>query len=263
MSTCFAVSRDGSRVAYEVCGHGPAVLLLHGGGGSRREWFAAGYAARLEHEFTVIAIDLRGHGESSLPTATFYYTIEKQLEDILAVADACRAEHFSLWGMSYGGKVGRYLAARSGRVDACVLMGTPLGPGVTGRLRQQAVDFCAHWPPLLAAQRDGSLDAGSLSCGDQELLRSQNLPVMLGWVRAMLDWPAIAPGDFRCPTLWLVGGQDADALASVREYESELGGTQLRLEILAGLDHDQLFDQIDRVFPILQAFTRQALGGGA
>jgi pimeloyl-ACP methyl ester carboxylesterase len=83
-----------------------------------------------------------------------------------------------------------------------------------------------------------------------------NVPAMLGWVRAMLDWPSVTPADFRCPTLWLVGSEDPDAMASIREYANDLLGSQVRLEIVDGLDHNQVFDEIDRAFPLMQAFTR-------
>ena len=66
MTTLFATSPDSTRLAFDVTGDGPPLLLLHGGGGSRLEWHAAGYVDRLREEFTVISMDLRGHGESSV-----------------------------------------------------------------------------------------------------------------------------------------------------------------------------------------------------
>lgn len=105
----FATSLDGTQIAYDCSGEGPAVILLHGGGGSRQEWQSAGYVQRLKDDFTVIALDLRGHGESGAPSNPDDYVIDKMLQDILAVADACGAARFALWGMSFGGKVGRYL----------------------------------------------------------------------------------------------------------------------------------------------------------
>jgi hypothetical protein len=81
------------------------------------------------------------------------------------------------------------------------LMGTLLGLGVSGELRQDAKDVCAHWLPIVQAQRDGTLDLDSVSQGDQDFLCHFNVPVMLAWVRAMIDWPAIEPADFRCPIL--------------------------------------------------------------
>jgi pimeloyl-ACP methyl ester carboxylesterase len=204
-------------------------------------------------------MDLRGHGESDRPTAPSAYTPKKMGQDILAVADACGVQRFIMWGMSYGGKVGRYLAVHSERVSRLILMGTPLGPGVSGERRQQALDFCAHWPPIVKAQQAGTLDLDALTQDDRDVLRRLHVPSMLGWVRAMLDWPAVEPADFRCPTLWLVGSQDRHAMDSLREYESALPGSQVRVHIAEGLDHDQAFDEIDRVFPTMLAFTQSAM----
>ena len=256
MNTLFANSPDGIRVAYDRSGTGPAIMLVHGGGGMRREWHEAGYVSRLRDNFTGITVDLRGHGESGLPTNPADYTTDKMGQDFLAVADACGVERFSIWGMSFGGKVSRYLAVKSDRVTKLIMMGTPLGLGTSGELRQMAIDFCAHWPPIMQAQRDGTLDLDSLSQEDQETLGQFNVPVMLGWVRAMLDWPAIEPDDFRCPTLWLVGSEDQHAVSTLKEYEKSIKGSKLRVHMVEGLDHNQVFDEIDRVFPEMLAFTK-------
>ena len=256
MSTSFTNAPDGTRVAYDRGGSGPAIVLLHGGGGSRQEWYEAGYVARLTEDFTTITVDLRGHGESGLPTDPAAYTTDKLGEDILAAVDACGVERFTLWGMSYGGKVGRYLAVQSARVAKFIMMSTPLGLGVAGERRQEAIDFCDHWAPIMGAQREGTLDLDTLSKDDQAFLHHFNVPAMLGWVRAMLDWPAVEPADFRCPTLWLVGSEDPHALRSFKEYEASLAGSRLQVQILQGFDHMQVFDEVDSVFPIMKAFTQ-------
>jgi len=256
MSTQFTNSPNGTRIAYDRNSAGPAIVLLHGGGGSRREWREAGYVSRLQQRFTVIAMDLRGHGESGLPEDPADYAIDKLCQDILTVADTCGVERFSLWGMSYGGKVGRYLAVQSERVSSCILIGTPLGPGVSGQPRQDALDFCAHWTPIVQARRAGTLDLTSLSANDQELLQRLNVPAMLGWVRAMLDWPAAVPTDFRCPTLWLIGSEDRHARDSLQAYEQSLKASKMQVRVVEGLDHEQTFDEIDRVFPVMLTFIQ-------
>jgi pimeloyl-ACP methyl ester carboxylesterase len=231
-------------------------VLLHGGGGTRQEWREAGYVGRLRDEFTLITMDLRGHGESGLPTDPADYTPDKMGQDVLAVADACGVERFDMWGISYGGKVSRYLAVQSERVAKFIMMGTPLGLGVSGQRRQEAIDFCGHWPSIVQAQRDGTLDLDSLSQHDRDMLHRFHIPVMLAWVRAMLDWPAIEPADFGCPTLWVVGSEDRHAMASLREYEEALKGSRVRVHVVEALDHEQAFDEIDVVLPTMLAFSR-------
>jgi pimeloyl-ACP methyl ester carboxylesterase/GNAT superfamily N-acetyltransferase len=258
MNTLYASSPDGARVAYDRSGAGSAIVLLHGGGGTRQEWHEAGYVRRLRDRYTVIAVDLRGHGESSLRTDPADYSTDKLGQDILAVADACGVDRFAMWGVSYGGKIGRYLAAQSERVVKFVMIGTPLGPGVSGERRRQAVDFFAHWPPIVHAQGAGTLDLDALSPDDRDFLRRFNVPVMLAWVRAMMDWPAIEPADFRCPTLWVVGSEDRYAMASLSEYKDSLQGSRLQVHIVQGLDHERAFDEIDRVFPTMLAFTKSS-----
>jgi pimeloyl-ACP methyl ester carboxylesterase len=254
----FVPSPDGTQIAYDQSGTGPALILLHGGGVTRQDWHDTGYVQRLQEGFTVATMDLRGHGESGRPTDPSSYTPEKMGQDILAVADACGIEHFALWGMSYGGKVGRYLAVWSERVSALILMGTPLGPGVSGERRQQALDFLAHWPPIVQAQQAGTLDPSTLSESDRDLLRRLRVPSMLGWVRAMLDWPAVEPAHFCCPTLWLIGSEDPHAMDSLRQYRQALRGSKVQVHLADGLDHDQVFDEIDEVFPTMLAFTQAA-----
>jgi pimeloyl-ACP methyl ester carboxylesterase len=256
MDTLFTTSQDGKRVAYDVSGKGPAIILLHGGGSSRREWNEAGYVARLSDQFTVITLDLRGHGESSKPTDPADYTTDKMGEDILAVADERGVKCFTIWGMSFGGNVGRYLAVRSERVVKIILMGSPMGLGVSGELRQLAIELCAHWPPILQALDEGSLDIQALSKEDQDFMRHFNVVAMLGWVFAMLDWPAVDPSDIPCPALWLIGSQDKHSMERVREYNESLDETKVQLRILEGLDHEQVFSEIDRVLPIMLEFTK-------
>ena len=50
MDTRFATSPDGTRIAYDGTGTGPAIVLLHGGGGTRHDWHEAGYVERLRDD---------------------------------------------------------------------------------------------------------------------------------------------------------------------------------------------------------------------
>lgn len=120
------------------------LILLHGGGSRRQEWRDAGYVERLQDNFTVVAIDLRGHGESDQPIEPADYAIDKMVQDVLAVADACGSDRFTIWGFSFGSRVGRYIASRSERVARIVLMGATLGVGLSDEFRREIADFSAR-----------------------------------------------------------------------------------------------------------------------
>ena len=38
MSTQFVMTSDGVQIAYDIVGHGPDLMLLHGAGKSRLDW---------------------------------------------------------------------------------------------------------------------------------------------------------------------------------------------------------------------------------
>jgi pimeloyl-ACP methyl ester carboxylesterase len=89
-------SKDGTRIAYDKLGSGPAVILVCGGSVDRTS--NAGLAALLADHFTVYNYDRRGRGDSgdSAP-----YAVEREIEDIEAVAEAAGGSAF-LYGTSSG-----------------------------------------------------------------------------------------------------------------------------------------------------------------
>lgn len=255
MATAFATSNDGTRITYDRCGQGPAIIMLHGGWRTRQDWHEYGYIEQLQAQFTLIPVDIRGNGESDKPTDVSAYTIAKHCEDILAVADACDIQHFALWGYSYGGNIGRFLAAQSDRVTKFIMMGIPFGLAASGGFREFIENYCAHWAPIIAAQRNGTLDLATLSNDDQQDLQEVDIPVTLAWLGAMLDWGAIEPADLRCPTQWLVGAENEFAMANVNAYTAQLSGSSVQLAIVEGLDHSAELTEIDKVLPVMTAFT--------
>lgn len=103
---------DGTPIAYDVSGEGPAVLLLHGSALSRAVWRGLGYVKALEG-FTVIRLDLRGHGRSGKPHSPAGYRMPLVVEDVIAVLDDARAERCHAVGYSFGARVAFALAARA------------------------------------------------------------------------------------------------------------------------------------------------------
>lgn len=256
MQTRAVRAPDGVRIAYDMQGQGPALLLLHGASQDRRRWHELGYVERLAKRFTVVAVDLRGHGESDAPTEPDAYAVTRLTDDVLAVADAGGAAQFTLWGFSYGGNIGRYLAARSPRVQRFVMIGIPFGAAASGAFRERIEQMHARWDPIAAALAAGSRALTTLSDEQQAAFVRQRIPVTLAWTKALLAWPALEPAEIRCPTLWLVGAENEAALASVEHTRHVLATTAVRAQVVPGLTHTQELTEIDTVLPMMLAFSQ-------
>jgi pimeloyl-ACP methyl ester carboxylesterase len=100
-------SVGGLRIAYELVGTGePAVILIHGGF-EDRSYFAS-QVAHLARRQRVVAIDLRGHGQSDMPHEVSFEGFEI---DVLAVLGAGGVENVVLCGHSMAGAVALTVAA--------------------------------------------------------------------------------------------------------------------------------------------------------
>jgi pimeloyl-ACP methyl ester carboxylesterase len=75
-------SKDGTRIAYDKAGQGPAVIFVDGALCYRASGPSAPVAALLKTHFTVLTYDRRGRGESG---NTLPYAIEREVEDIDAL----------------------------------------------------------------------------------------------------------------------------------------------------------------------------------
>lgn len=96
-----AVSPDGSTIACGVTGSGPALLLVHGTADDRLGFDRV--APLLADSYTLYMMDRRGRGLSTKQAAD--YAIEREFEDINALADAIAAKHgapIGLFAHSYG-----------------------------------------------------------------------------------------------------------------------------------------------------------------
>jgi abhydrolase domain-containing protein 6 len=101
---------EGCHIAYTEAGSelNPPVLLLHGITSHRGVWSQT--MERLQRDFHCIAIDHLGFGDSDKPRDADY-SIQKQAERALNVADHFGFEQFILIGHSMGGQIAAYLAA--------------------------------------------------------------------------------------------------------------------------------------------------------
>jgi pimeloyl-ACP methyl ester carboxylesterase len=89
------ISKDGTTIAYDQAGSGPALIMVTGALGTRG---AKNFVDPLSQHFTVIDYDRRGRGDS---TDIAPYAVEREIEDIQALIDAVGGKSY-LYGMSSG-----------------------------------------------------------------------------------------------------------------------------------------------------------------
>jgi len=126
VSPQFATAADGTALAFERHGEGPAIVLVHGFGSSRMQnWKSTGwYGGLTEAGFAIVAMDCRGHGDSGKPHDPAVYDHDRMADDVIAVMDACGLTRALILGYSMGGFIGlRLLAAHPERVIKLAIAG--------------------------------------------------------------------------------------------------------------------------------------------
>ncbi|MFJ3957935.1 alpha/beta fold hydrolase [Arthrobacter sp. NPDC090010] len=98
--TSYAVSADGTRIAYEAEGTAKPLIVIGGALNDRNS--PAAYVPLLQDAFTVVRYDRRGRGDSDAGTP---WAAEREVEDLRALVDACGGEAY-LYGHSSGAVLG-------------------------------------------------------------------------------------------------------------------------------------------------------------
>ncbi|MEV0174097.1 alpha/beta hydrolase [Streptomyces sp. NPDC050803] len=113
------ISRDGTSLAYERVGHGPAVILVSGAMSTGAT--LAPLAEVLADRFTAVTYDRRGRGGSG---ETEPYEVAREVEDLAALIDAAGGEA-ALCGVSSGGALALEAAASGLAVRQVAVYETP------------------------------------------------------------------------------------------------------------------------------------------
>jgi 3-oxoadipate enol-lactonase len=123
---------DGTALEVDEYGNGPAVVLVHGLGGTGIDIWKK-LAATLAEDFRVVTYDLRGSGRSEVSPGP--YSVEQFAEDLGGVIDALEIDSVALVGHSLGGVIAfEYAAAHPARVRAVVGVGAV--PGIPPERRE-------------------------------------------------------------------------------------------------------------------------------
>lgn len=150
-------SRDGLRLHYrEMPGPADRPALLCLAGITRNSADFASLAARLAGQWRVVAVDLRGRGESAWPKDSLSYVPLTYLLDLGLLIEAAGLKRFVVLGSSLGGALALQLTTGHRAAMAGVVL-NDYGPVVeaAGLARLRAnVGRVGNWPTWIHAARD-------------------------------------------------------------------------------------------------------------
>ncbi|HWX97815.1 MAG TPA: alpha/beta fold hydrolase [Solirubrobacteraceae bacterium] len=131
------IELHGRRVIYRIAGSGPPVVLIHGMLNSSSHWRSV--ALSLADEYTVVAPDLIGHGDSAAPRGD--YSLGAHAASIRDLLSAIGIDRATIVGHSLGGGVAmQFFYQFPQRVERLVLVSSGgLGREVSPLLRTAAL----------------------------------------------------------------------------------------------------------------------------
>jgi pimeloyl-ACP methyl ester carboxylesterase len=124
MQTDKVTSRDGTSIAFERTGTGPALIAVDAAGSYRDFRPFPAPVERLAARFTVYVYDRRGRGAS---TDTPPYAVEREVEDLAALIAEAGGSAF-VYAFSSGGLLALHAAARGLPIGRLALFEPPIEP---------------------------------------------------------------------------------------------------------------------------------------
>jgi pimeloyl-ACP methyl ester carboxylesterase len=259
------VQIDGLRIAYQREGAGPPLVLLHGGPTDHREW--RHQIEGLSDEFTVVAWDAPGCGQSSDPPETF--RAPEYADCVAAFVDALDLERPHVAGLSFGSVLALELYRRHPLVPRTLVLASAYA-GWAGSLPPDAVEprvqewlrkaelppdqFALEWlPGLLSESASPDLvDEVAVMLSDFHPVGQRVMPRAFGAV----DLSDVLPG-IEVPTLLLYGDSDVRSPVSVGEdLQKKIPNS--RLAVIVGAAHLCDIEAGEQFNARVRAFLRSA-----
>jgi pimeloyl-ACP methyl ester carboxylesterase len=276
------IALHGRRVIYRVAGDGPPIVLIHGMLNSSSHWRSV--ALELARDYTVIAPDLIGHGDSAAPRGDYSLGAHAaSIRDLLAAIGLDRA---SIVGHSLGGGVAmQFFYQFPQRVERLVLVSSGgLGHEVTASLRSAALPGVS---PLLAMtirprlvgalarggalMRERGVGAGVYLQAAARALRplqsAESREAFLQTLRAVIDvhGQRVSATDRlylleALPTM-IVWGERDNTIPLAHGREAHEAIPHSRFETIAGAAHFPHLEEPDALSALLRDFMRTTQPG--
>jgi pimeloyl-ACP methyl ester carboxylesterase len=196
----YAVNR-GCRIAFDIAGSGPTVVLQGGLTSRKVDVERLGYVDLFVDGYQVVNIDSLGHGDSDKPAECALYGAAQRADDIVAVLDEVGATEAHVVGYSMGGWIASAMVLhRPERLASVIIGGWNPGPAVTddepGSTFEDLLVFGRREVPDQMAWITADVEPAVRCCWDAVLEVQDIGSVMAGFDRPVLLWNGV--GDRSC-----------------------------------------------------------------
>ena len=236
----YATSADGTRIAFDRTGSGPAIVMVVGAFCTRLT--TKTLTALLAPEYTVFEYDRRGRGDSGDAAA---YAAPREFEDLAAIVAEAGGAPF-VYGHSSGASLALGAAAQGVPMNRIAAYEPPFFPGQEspGAVTQELRDLIAAGDREEAALRF-IVNTGAPRESAEQIRQAPFWPDMLAIAHTLpydltlsdlgattLDWTAGIP----VPILALSGGKSAEWAANAARLIAQTA-PDARASVIEGQDH--------------------------
>jgi pimeloyl-ACP methyl ester carboxylesterase len=186
-------SKDGTKIAYDQLGSGPALVLVSGATATRA---AAQEAAEyMADHFTIFSYDRRGRGDSG---DTPPYAVEREIEDLEAMIDAAGGSAFV-----FGHSSGAVLALRA-----------------AGKLSNKVKKLAIYEPPFIIDDSRPPLPKDYVEHLNELIAAGRKADTLEYFMTVAVNIPAEYIADMKQAPMW----ESATATAHTIPYDGQIMG---------------------------------------
>ena len=255
--------------AYTVQGEGEVLLLLHGFTGSSKTW--KNFVEKWSHHFTVITIDLPGHGQTVTKAPK---TMEAFCADVKTFLTIMNIEAAHVLGYSMGGRTALTFALLYPECIHSLLLESA-SPGLKTKREQEerlkadallaeqimvngVADFVYYWEniPLFKTQKQLPLEVREeirherLSQSPEGLAESL---LFMGTGRQESRWQQLSI--VKQPVLLITGEQDEKFVSINKEMKNTF--VQAKMEVIKKAGHAVHVEQVEKFVKIVVEFIEE------
>lgn len=228
-------------------------------------------APHFTDRFHVLAVDMRGHGDSEWHSQGAYL-VEDYVSDIEALIDALRLRDIVLWGNSTGGRVAQMIAGRRPEhVSAAIIedVGPERPQAISNRRANRMSEEENGWESLdTLFERTkkqyprvgddvlrGFVEHGSKRRRDGRFVWKRDPAILKGFVPTEL-WHTIAR--IKAPIVYILGG-GSDIVPAETQQQLRATLPQSEIVTMPGLGHYPSDEEPERFLEIVDRFLERAL----